>query len=67
MVQTSAQSLISGYRSYAAAPELADVAQAAPAATPAILSFIALSTVACGAGISVISAGGTGLTIAVGC
>lgn len=61
------RSLIAGYRSYASPAELIEVQETAPASTPAILSFIAVSSVACGSAVSVISASGIGTTIAVGC
>ncbi|CAD5990932.1 hypothetical protein [Agreia sp. COWG] len=67
ITELSADSLVSGYRTYAQAPDLAEITESAPAATPAILSFIAGSSVGCGSAISVVSAGGVGTTIAIGC
>ena len=66
-MDASTQSLIAGYRAYAAPGDLAEMTEAAPAATPAILSFIAASSVACGTAISVVSVGGTSLTVTYGC
>lgn len=68
MISTTAESLIAGYRSYAVqAPDLSEIVEAAPAATPAILSFIAASTVACGTAISVVGGSVVGTTVNAGC
>ncbi|MFI8569078.1 hypothetical protein ACIGGF_21230 [Rhodococcus sp. NPDC078407] len=67
---SDANALIEGYRSYAAASELSSIDSSAPAITPAtppVLSFIAESSVACGAGVGVISSGAIGASVAWGC
>lgn len=63
----TAASLIAGYRSYAAAPDLAQAAETAPAASPAILSFIAYSSIACGSGLSIVGGSAVATTINAGC
>ncbi|CAM3113629.1 MULTISPECIES: hypothetical protein [Actinomycetes] len=67
MSEAVTKSLVAGYRSYAAAPELTEMSEAAPSATPGILSFIGTSSTACGTAVSVISSGGVGATITWGC
>ncbi|KZX21359.1 hypothetical protein [Rathayibacter tanaceti] len=68
MSSTTAESLIAGYRSYAVqAPDLSGTTEAAPAATPGVLSFIAASTVACGTAISVVGGSVVGTTVNAGC
>lgn len=66
-MEASSQSLIAGYRAYALPSDLAEMSEAAPAATPAILSFIAASSAACGTAASVVSVGGTSFTVTYGC
>lgn len=66
MTPPTAESLVAGYRSYAVAHDLSNIAETAPAATPAVLSFIAYSSIACGSGLSII--GGSAVsTVAAGC
>ena len=64
----STDALIAGYTAYTDAAEFGATAGGqAPATTPSILSFIAASTVACGAAVSAISAASVGLTVNAGC
>lgn len=63
------RSLIAGYESYVDSDELLTIGEhAAPAVspTPAILSFIGGSSIACGTGASVITGSATG-TLVSGC
>jgi hypothetical protein len=66
MTPATAETLIAGYRSYAGTQDLSTVTETAPAATPAILSFIGMSSLPCGSAISVIG-GSAASTIAAGC
>ncbi|MEI3867520.1 hypothetical protein FBY40_0711 [Microbacterium sp. SLBN-154] len=66
-MDAATQSLIAGYRSYAGAADLVEMTEAAPAATPGILSFIAASSAACGTATSIVSVGGTSFTVTYGC
>lgn len=67
MTTKSAAALVAGFTNYAAAPELGEVAETAPAATPAILSWIGMSSTACGAAVSAVSSGGVTATVVWGC
>lgn len=56
-MELTAESLISGYETYANLDNLTKTADiTAPASTPAILSVIGLSSEGCGVGVSVIGA-----------
>ncbi|MFD7553849.1 MULTISPECIES: LxmA leader domain family RiPP [unclassified Streptomyces] len=64
----NATQLIAGYTAYTTAEEFGATAQGdAPATTPSILSFIDISSAACGAAVSAVSAASVGATAHVGC
>lgn len=66
-MQMTSESLIAGYETYATPADLAAVAGVdAPAATPAILSFIGYSSLACGGAVSAII-GSAVSTVSRGC
>lgn len=66
-MQMTTESLISGYQTYSTPADLAAVSEAdAPASTPAVLSFVGASSVACGSAVSAI-AGSVVSTVAHGC
>ncbi|MFD0375091.1 LxmA leader domain family RiPP [Streptomyces sp. NPDC127112] len=63
----NATQLIAGYTAYTTAEEFGATAQGdAPATTP-ILSVIDISSAACGAAVSAVSAASVGATAHVGC
>ena len=66
-MQLTSESLIAGYETYATTAELSTISEMdAPAVTPAVLSFIGASTVACGGAVSAIG-GSVVSTVAKGC